>query len=95
MIQQEVYCSFEASLPGDYFSKVLRRAKERRTNKRFSNFPFTRHSTFWDIGTNQKTGRTAGGAIWWVQRMPSLDECYRVIYYENVNEALNHYVEGT
>ncbi|MBT8506226.1 hypothetical protein B1F79_00280 [Coxiella-like endosymbiont of Rhipicephalus sanguineus] len=91
MIQHEFYCSFEAGLPGAYFSKRLRRAEK---EGRIKDFPISclPISTFSDIGINQKTGRTA--ISWWVQRIPSLDKRYRVIYYyENFNEALNHYVK--
>jgi len=84
MIQQEFYCSFEASLQGAYYAKELRAMTDEH---RIGRIPIDDHvmvDTAWDLGIGDAT------AIWLIQRVGK--EIRLVDYYEASGEALAHYV---
>ncbi len=82
--EQEYECSFKAVIPGSYYGKLIKDARE---SGRIGNVPADIHRpviTAWDIGMNDKT------VIWFAQY---INGYLRVIdYYENDNMALKHYI---
>jgi phage terminase large subunit len=84
LIQQEFYCSFEASLEGAYYAKQLRQAE---TDGRIGGVPHDSAvlvETWWDLGIGDAT------TIWFAQRVGQ--EIHLIDYYENSGESLAHYV---
>lgn len=84
LIQQEFYCSFEASIPGAYYAEEMRLARE---NGRITRVPVDRNlnvSTWWDIGIDDSM------TLWLTQDVGQ--SINAVAYYENYNEAFSHYV---
>lgn len=85
LINQEYYCSFEASNAGAIFARQFDRAYN---EKRIKDFPIDNSIpvyTFWDLGRD-------GTSIWLIQRD---GEYWKAIYYyENVGQHINHYFEA-
>jgi phage terminase large subunit len=84
MIQQEFYCSFEASNPGAYYAQEIRLARDQG---RICGVPVESGlpvNTFWDLGMDDST------SIWLEQDVGR--EIHLVGYYENSQESLSHYV---
>ena len=84
MIQQEFYCSWEASNPGAYYAQEIRLAREQG---RICGVPVESGlpvNTFWDLGMDDST------SIWLEQDVGR--EIHLVGYYENSQESLPHYV---
>ncbi len=85
LIQQEYYCSFEASVLGSYFGKQLALA---RSQGRLCNVPIVPGvpvDTFWDLGINDTT------AIWFTQ---TVGREIRIIHYEEYSgEGLEFYAD--
>lgn len=83
MIQQEFYCSFEAAMPGAYYSKELWRARE---EGRITRVPYQNTvpvDTWWDLGIDDSM------SIWFTQDIGR--EIHVIWYYENRGEGLMHY----
>ncbi len=84
LIDQEFGCSFEASVPGAYWGKQLRIAREQgRICKVPVDHTLPVH-TFWDLGMDDQT------TIWFIQF--AVREIWAVGYYSNNNEDPVHYV---
>ena len=84
LVQQEYFCSFEASIKGAYYADQLREA---RTQGRISKVPFEPSLdvyTVWDLGINDTT------AIWFFQIL--WKEVRLIDHYETSGESLEHYV---
>ena len=83
MIQQEFYCSWEGSIHGAYYSKLINEARKAGRITKIPIDPRLTVDTYWDLGYDDFT------AIWFVQETR---EGYRAVdYYENNNEGLAHY----
>lgn len=83
MIQQEFYCSFEATNESSYYGKLMEKAE---TDGRIGRVPvMASHAvdTWWDLGIGDST------AIWFSQRVGQ--EVHLVDYYEAHSEGLAHY----
>jgi phage terminase large subunit len=83
MIDQEFYCSFDASAPGAYYAKELRLAREQG---RITSVPFRSGiavDTWWDLGWDDST------SIWFTQNVGR--EIHLIAYYESRNEGFEHY----
>lgn len=83
MVQQEFYCSFEAGIPGAYFSQQL---IQLRKEGRICSVPV--HSdvltnTYWDLGMDDST------SIIFVQNVGR--EVHIIDYYETSGEGLPHF----
>jgi len=84
MVQQEFYCSFDASLHGAYYSKQVAAAyAEGRVCKVPVDCALPVH-TAWDLGVGDAT------AIWFYQTFNR--EIRIVRYYENTGEGLPYYL---
>ncbi len=85
LVQQEYFCSFEASVKGAYYADQMREA---RTQGRIGKVPYEptlEVHTHWDLGINDTT------AIWFWQ---AVHWEFRIIdHYETSGEPLLHYVE--
>jgi len=84
MIQQEFYCSFEASIAGAYYARQMDLALKQR---RICAVPIESGvpvDTWWDLGIDDST------SIWFTQDVGR--EVHLVRYYENSGEGLRHYV---
>ena len=60
LIQQEYYCSFEASLVGAYYARQLARARQEKRIINIPHDPTLPVHTYWDLGGD-------GTAIWFIQ----------------------------
>jgi hypothetical protein len=83
MIDQEFYCSFEASAPGAYYAKELRLAREQG---RITSVPFRSGiavDTWWDLGIDDSM------SIWFSQNVGR--EIHVIGYYESRGEGFEHY----
>ena len=83
LIEQEFYCSFEASIPGAYYSKQMKAAD---TQGRICGVPIDSGvpvDTWWDLGMDDST------SIWFSQNVGR--EIHFINYYENSGEPLAHY----
>ncbi len=89
MIQQEFYCSFDASLPGAYYTKELALAREENRIKVFPIAPNTPVFTFWDIGVGNKGADNT--AIWFMQ--PIKGNLHMIHYYQNQGYGVSHYAQ--
>jgi phage terminase large subunit len=85
MAEQEYHVSFDAALPGAYFSKEMRLAENQ---KRIGKYPFNPQLpvyTFWDLGVSDSTviifAQAQAGKIVFID------------YYENNNQGMNHYLD--
>ena len=83
LIQQEFYCSFEASIPGAYFGKQLNLARQQGRIGNVPIVPGIPVDTFWDLGVNDAT------AIWFSQTVGR--EIRVVNYEEDAGEGLEYY----
>jgi hypothetical protein len=83
MIQQEFYCSFEGSIHGAYYSKLITEARREGRIKQIPIVPTIPVDTYWDLGVDDST------AIWFVQIVGN--ERRAVHYYENSGEGLPFY----
>jgi phage terminase large subunit len=83
MIQQEFYCSFEASLVGAYYADQMAKALEENRLGNVPHEPGVAVHTFWDLGVGDAT------AIGFVQYVGK--ERRVIDYYETNGEALSHY----
>ena len=84
LFQQEYECSFEASIPGSYYGKLLADLRSQNKIHVFEPIKEAKVITAWDIGMNDKT------CIWFAQRV---GKTIKIIdYYENNGEILSHYV---
>ena len=84
LVQQEFYCSFEASAPGAYFAKEMAAALEQKRICKLPLEPGVPVDTFWDLGIDDSM------TIWLMQlvgREPRL-----IGYYSNSGEGFIHYV---
>ncbi len=84
LIQQEYYCSFDASIKWAYYAEQMRSARQ---EWRISNVAYESNlevHTFWDLGINDTT------AIWFVQIYGK--EARIIDHYESSWEGLEHYV---
>lgn len=85
LIQQEFYCSFDASLVGSYFGKEMTRAREEgRVLETMPIDPFLPVDTAWDLGMNDDT------TIWFFQQ--GRGEVRLIDYYSNNGFGLKHYI---
>ena len=83
LIQQEFYCSFEASLVGSYYGDQMQAALDDGRVSSVPHDPNTTVDSWWDLGF------TDAMAIWFVQYVGQ--EIHVIDYYENDGEALPHY----
>lgn len=63
LIQQEYYCSFEASMPGAYYSEEVRKAREQLRICNLPHLDYLPVHTCWDLGV----GRGDDMVIWFFQ----------------------------
>lgn len=85
VIQQEYYCSYDASIKGAYYAPQMRTAWHQG---RIRDLPIEETLdvvTFWDLGVDDHT------AIWFMQ--PIGKECRFVHYYQNSGEGMTHYIQ--
>jgi len=85
LVDQEYYCSFEASIQGAYYSIQMREARE---SNRITKIPIEEGlevNTYWDLGVDDST------AIRFTQQIGK--EVRMIDYYENNWEGLAFYVE--
>jgi hypothetical protein len=86
MIQQEYYCSFDASMVGSYYGSQMKRADDEGRILEFMPYdPRVPVDTFWDLGMDDVT------SIWFAQFGPH--EVRILDYYENSGEGLTHYAK--
>tara|TARA_R110000796_G_scaffold132028_1_gene247512 strand:- start:4131 stop:5507 length:1377 start_codon:yes stop_codon:yes gene_type:complete len=88
-IDQELYCSFDASQKGAYFAEYMRISLEQNRIRDFLIDPRMPVYTFWDLGISDST------CIWFVQFYPDkdkMDEIRCINYYENSDKGLNYYI---
>jgi phage terminase large subunit len=85
MLQQEYYCSWEAGIPGAYFSLQIVQA---RKENRITHVPWhseTPVDTWWDLGMDDSM------SIWFTQDIGREVHC--IDYYENSGEGFPHYAK--
>lgn len=63
IIQQEYYCSFDASLVGAYYAQAMKKVKEQNRIRKILYDPFVPVHTCWDLGMNDET------VIWFFQEV--------------------------
>lgn len=86
IIQQEYYCSFDASLVGAYYAKQMADARrDKRIREHVPVDPFTPVNTAWDLGMADET------AIWFFQTYGG--EIRLIDCYSNTGEGLAHYAK--
>lgn len=83
MIQQEFYCSFDASMHGAYYGTQMTQARKDGRVGRVPYDPLLPVNTYWDLGMDDST------TIWFLQRYRH--ELRLIDYYENSGEGLAHY----
>lgn len=83
-IQQEYYCSFTRGAEGSYYGKLIQKAREEERICKLAIKPDLPCHTAWDIGRGDST------AIWIFQSLANGSTNF-IHYYENTNEALDHY----
>lgn len=85
IVQQEYYCSFDASLVGSYYGKYI---EDLRRNGRIMRVPYDESlpvDTWWDLGIGDST------AIWFSQRAG--DETRLIDFHRNSGQGLPYYVK--
>lgn len=82
---QEFECSWEASIIGSIYGRLVTQAFDDKRIRPIQFEPTVPVDTCWDLGINDAT------AIWFVQRVGP--EVRLVDYYEASGESLNHYVQ--
>lgn len=85
LIEQEFECSFEASMVGSYYGKLMSAAEAQGRITSVPYDPLLEVETWWDIGVHDAT------AIWFVQRAGR--ETRLIDYYEAAGVGLDHYVK--
>jgi len=85
LIQQEFYCSFEASVPGAYYARALREARDQGRIGVVPPDLSCRVNTYWDLGMDDAT------TIWFIQSVGR--EWRAVDYYEHSGEGLEWYFD--
>jgi phage terminase large subunit len=85
MYEQEYECSFEASVIGAYYGKLMREAEDAGRITRVPYEAAKPVETWWDLGVGDST------AIWFVQRVNA--EIRLIDYYEMTGEGLGHYAK--
>jgi len=83
--QQELECSFTATLRGAYYGKALDQA---RKDERLGSFPWNPSypvDTFWDLGISDDM------TLWFRQFIDG--KWFYIDYYENDGEGLAHYIK--
>jgi len=88
-LQQEYFCSFDASKEGAYFADAIRRAYDEGRVRDFPVDPALQVYTFWDLGNSDST------VIWFVQFSPDInrmEEVKCVDYYEDSGKSFSHYI---
>jgi phage terminase large subunit len=85
MYEQEYECSFEASVIGAYYGKLMREAEDAGRITRVPYEATKPVETWWDLGVGDST------AIWFVQRVNA--EIRLIDYYEMTGEGLGHYAK--
>lgn len=83
IIQQEYFCSFDASLVGAYYGQQMRRARAEGRIRKVPYDPYAPVHTFWDIGMDDQT------AIWYMQEIGS--EIHWIDYDEGSGEGLDYW----
>lgn len=83
IIQQEYFCSFDASIPGSYYGKAIARLEAEGRITDVPHDPRLPVTTAWDLGVGDST------AIWFIQQDRT---SVRVIdYYESSGVGADHY----
>lgn len=86
IIQQEFYCSFEGSIYGAYYGRIMTQlTKDGRISNDVGYEPLLPVYTAWDLGVSDST------AIWFYQI--SVNQVRIIDYYENSGEGIPHYVK--
>ena len=83
--QQELECSFDASVVGSYYGRLLDTAQEEGRIGGVPYDPAVTVETWWDLGVGDST------AIWFVQRAGR--EIHVIDHYEMTGEGLHHYAK--
>lgn len=84
LVQQEFYCSFDASLVGSYYGPQIAKARKEGRIGRVPHDPAKPVHTVWDIGIGDST------AIWFVQAVGR--ERRFIDYYEASGVGVAHYI---
>lgn len=84
-IQQEYYCSFEAAVPGAYYSSELRLARDEHRICKVPHHKDVLVHLAWDIGSSHST------VIWFWQEIAN--ELHFIDYLEGQGEGLDFYVK--
>ncbi len=85
VIQQEYYCSYDASIRGAYYAEQMRTAWAQGRIARIPIEETLDVHTFWDLGMDDHN------AIWLMQAIGK--EVRMVDYYENSGEGMTHYIQ--
>lgn len=85
LIQQEFFCSFEAGIPGAYYSNEIVRAKKEGRIITFPTLPDVAVDTYWDLGMDDSM------AIWFAQNVGR--EIHLINYFEASGEGLPFYAK--
>ncbi len=85
IIQQEYYCSWNASILGAYYGEAMRRAEEDKRLTRVPYDPACEVQTWWDIGYSDYT------SIWFVQVIGR--EIRLIDYHQENTKGPDHYVK--
>lgn len=85
LINQEFYCSFDASLPGAYYAEEMRWLHEQGRIKRLPDNPEILPCTCWDIGVDDSM------SIWTFKKVGQ--EIHWISYFENSGKGLEWYVD--
>jgi hypothetical protein len=85
MIQQEFYCSFEGSVSGAYYGRLMTEAREKGRITHVPYDPALPVHTDWDIGVNDMT------AIWFSQALPNRKEFRHINYFSGSGEGIEYY----
>lgn len=85
LIQQEYFCSFEGSIEGSYYGKIMRKLEEETRIRNNLYEPTVPVSTYWDLGMNDSN------SILFVQIIGN--EIRFIDYYETSGEGLGYYAK--
>jgi len=83
--EQEYYCSFEATVKGAYFSKIMKALMQKGRYYPFAIETMIPCYTYWDLGVADMMTITI---VQWISGAPRV-----VQYYENNNEDISHFIE--
>lgn len=87
LIQQEYYCSFEASHPGAYYAPEMRRVLEQERILKFAIEPSLPVFTFWDFGVRGENATS----IWFAQFISN--EVHLVDFLSDTGLGLPYYLD--